>query len=56
MRVSMNGRVGAQQKTTRKCHEIKRISTLTSSKTILENAKDGDFFTAIHNHQTLALM
>ena len=47
---------GGAIKTTRKCHEIKRISTLTSSKTILENAKDGDFFTAIHNHQTLALM
>ena len=47
---------GATKKTTRKCHEIKRISTLTSSKTILENAdadaRDGDFFTAIHNHQT----
>ena len=26
------------QKTTRKCHEIKRMSTLASSKTILENA------------------
>ena len=45
------------QETTRKCHEIKIISTLTSSKTILENAKEmRDFFTAIHNHQTLALM
>ena len=28
------------QKTTRKCHEIKKISTLTSSKTSLENAKE----------------
>ena len=31
---------GATKKTTRKCHAIKRISTLTSSKTILENAKE----------------
>ena len=38
---------GRNQKTTRKCHEIKGISTLASSK---------DFFTAIHNHLTLALM
>ena len=28
------------QKTTRKCHEIQKISTLTSSKTSLENAKE----------------
>ena len=35
---------GRNQKTTRKCHEIKRISTLTSSKTILENAKEMDNF------------
>ena len=34
---------GRNQKTTRKCHEIKRISTLTSSKTILENAKEEIF-------------
>ena len=32
------------QKTTRKCHEIKRISTLTPSKTILENAKEKEIF------------
>ena len=49
---------GHNQKITTKCHEIKRISTLTSSKTSLENAKAryGDFFTAIHSHLTLALM
>ena len=35
---------GRNQKTTRKCHEIKRISTLTSSKTILENAKEKEIF------------
>ena len=35
---------GCNQKTTRKCHEIKRISTLTSSKTILENAKEMEIF------------
>ena len=35
---------GATKKTTRKCHEIKRISTLTSSKTILENAKEMEIF------------
>ena len=32
------------QKTTRKCHEIKRISTLTSSKTSLQNAKEMENF------------
>ena len=32
------------QKTTRKCHEIKRISTLTTSKTSLENAKEMEIF------------
>ena len=32
------------QKTTRKCHEIKGISTLTSSKTSLENAKEMEIF------------
>ena len=32
------------QKTIRKCHEIKRISTLTSSKTSLENAKEMEIF------------
>ena len=35
---------GGNQKTTRKCHEIKRISTLTSSKTSLENAKEIEIF------------
>ena len=30
---------GRIQKTTRKCHEIKRISTFASSKTNLDNAK-----------------
>ena len=40
MRVSMNGRVGVQPKN----YEIKRISTLTSSKTILENAKEKEIF------------
>ena len=35
---------GATKKTTRKCHEIKRISTLTSSKPILENAKETEIF------------
>ena len=35
---------GATKKTTRKCHGIKRISTLTSSKTILENAKEMESF------------
>ena len=49
---------GHNQKITTKCHEIKRIPTLTSSKTSLENAKAryGDFFTAIHSHLTLALL
>ena len=31
---------GCNQKTTRKGYEIKRISSLTSSKTSLENAKE----------------
>ena len=35
---------GRNQKTTRKCHEIKRISTLTSSKTSLENGKEMGIF------------
>ena len=35
---------GRNQKTTRKCHEIKRISTLTSPKTSLENAKEMEIF------------
>ena len=35
---------GRNQKSTRKCHEIKRISTLTSSKTSLENAKEMGIF------------
>ena len=35
---------GRNQKTTRKCHEIKRILTLTSSKTSLENAKEMESF------------
>ena len=30
---------GATEKSSRKCHEIKRILTLTSSKTSLENTK-----------------
>ena len=32
------------QKTIRKCHEIKKISTLTSSKASLENAKEIEIF------------
>ena len=40
MRVSMNGEVGCKQKNIRKCHGIKRISTFTSSKTSLENARE----------------
>ena len=32
------------QKTTRKCHERKRISTSTSSKTSLENTKEMEIF------------
>ena len=43
------------QKTTRKCHEIKRNLTLTS-KTSLDNAEEIGIFTAIHNHLTLAFM
>ena len=35
---------GRNQTTTRKGHEIKRISTLTSSKTSLENAKEMEIF------------
>ena len=35
---------GHNQETTKKCHEIKRISTLRSSKTILENAKEMEIF------------
>ena len=35
---------GCNQKSTRKCHEIKRISTLTSSKTSLENSKEMEIF------------
>ena len=31
---------GYNQKNTRKCHEVKRVLTLTSSKTSLENAKE----------------
>ena len=46
---------GNNEKPTRKCHESKRISTFASSKSSLENARDGDFFTAIHNHLDLAL-
>ena len=44
---------GRNQRTTRKCLEIKRNLTLTS-KTSLENAKE--IFIAIHNHLTLAFM
>ena len=33
---------GRNQKSIRKCHEIKRILTLASSKTSLENAKEMD--------------
>ena len=42
----VNELVGGErnQKTTRKCHEIKRISTLTSSKTSLEKPKRWRFF------------
>ena len=32
------------QKTTRKCHEIKRISTFTSSKINSDNAKEEGIF------------
>ena len=47
---------GHNQKTTRKCNEIKRILTFASSKTNSDNAKEkGIFFTAIHNHLTLTL-
>ena len=35
---------GTTKKTARKCHEIKRISTLISSKTILENVKEMEIF------------
>ena len=49
----MGGWGWGNQKTTRKCHEIKRNLTLTS-KTSLENAKE--IFIAIHNHLTLAFM
>ena len=35
---------GRNQKATRKHHKIKRISTLTSSKTSLENAKEMGIF------------
>ena len=35
---------GHNQKTPRKCYETKRISTLTSSKTSLENAKEMEIF------------
>ena len=35
---------GHNQKTTRKCHEIKRILTLTSFKTSLENGKEIGIF------------
>ena len=35
---------GHNQKTTRKCHKIKRISILTSSKTSLESAKEMEIF------------
>ena len=46
----MNRRVGKRnQKTTRKCHEIKRNSTLTS-KISLENVKEIGISTAIRNH------
>ena len=49
MRVSMNGRGGSNQKTTKKCHEVKSNLTITS-KTSLENAKE------IHNHLALAFI
>ena len=53
---SGGGGRGRIQKTTRKCHEVKRISTFASSKTNSDNAKrEGDFFTTIHKHPTLAL-
>ena len=35
---------GHNEKTSRKCHEIKRIFTLTSSKTNLENTNKVGFF------------
>ena len=35
---------GRNQKTTRKCHEIKRISTFASSKTNSDNAKEKEIF------------
>ena len=46
---------GNIQKTTRKCDEIKRISTFASSKANSVNTKEKGFFTAINNHLTLAL-
>ena len=41
MKVSLNGQIGDATKNHQKSHEIKRISTFTSSKTNLENAKGG---------------
>ena len=35
---------GAKKKNSRKCHEIKRILTLTLSKTSLENTKEMGIF------------
>ena len=35
---------GHNQKTTRKCHEIKKISTFASSKTNSDNAKEKGIF------------
>ena len=35
---------GRNQKTTRKCYEVKRISTFTSSKTNSDNAKEKGIF------------
>ena len=51
----MNGQMGGgrNQKTTRKCHEIKRNLVLTF-KTSLENPKE--IFIAIHNHLTLVFI
>ena len=45
---------GHNQKTTRKYHDIKRISTFTYLKPTQIMLKRRRFFTAIHNHLTLA--
>ena len=53
MRVSMNeqfgGKGGDNQKTTWKCHEIKRNLNLTSKNSL---ERDNGFLTPIHKHLT----